>query len=111
MRRESVVECIFSEASVRVVLASHSLVSTLSQRLLVEVPLCPRRHSSESHGRGCIVAELSLDFAHVLDLVWVCVGAWAKRLIVLDPEVDTLDRVFAREHSDLVGGWVLEARR
>ena len=91
MRRESVVECIFSEASVRVVLASHSLVSTLSQRLLVEVPLSSRRHSSESHGRGCIVAELSLNFAHVLDLVRVGVGAGTNGLVMLDSEVDALD--------------------
>ena len=91
MRRESVVECIFSEASVRVVLASHSLVSTLSQRLLVEVPLSSRRHSSESHGRGCIVAELSLNFAHVLDLVRVGIGAGTNGLVMLDSEVDALD--------------------
>ena len=91
MRRESVVECIFSEASVRVVLASYSLVSTLSQCLLVVVPLSPRRHSSESHGRGCIVAELSLDFAHVLDLVWMGIGAGTNGLVMLDSEVDALD--------------------
>ena len=91
MRRESVVECIFSEASVRVVLACYSLISTLSQRLLVEVPLSSRRHSSESHGRGCIVAELSLDFAHVLYLVRVGIGAGTNRLVMLDSEVDALD--------------------
>ena len=57
------------------------------------------------------MAELPLDSAHVLDLVWMGVGARSKGFVVLDSEVDTLDRVFTREHSDLVGGWVLEARR
>ena len=57
------------------------------------------------------MAELPLDSAHVLDLVWVSVGARSEGLIVLDSEIDTLDRVFAREHSDLVGCRVLEARR
>ena len=111
MGRESVIECVFCEAFVGVVLSYYSLVRPLLDRLLVEVSFGSWCHSSESNVRRRIVAELPLDFAHVLDLVWVCVGSWAKRLIVLDSEVDTLDRVFAGEHSDLVGGWVLEARR
>ena len=111
MRRESVIECVFGEAFVGVVLSYNSLVCPFLECLLMEVTLRPGCHSSESNVRRRIVAELPLHFAHVLDLVWVSVGAWAKRLIVLDSEVDTLDRVFAREHSDLVGGRVLEARR
>ena len=91
MRREGVVECVFGEAFVRVILACHSLVGPLPQRLLVEVPLSSRCYSSESHVRRRIVAELSLNFAHVLDLVWVGIGAGTNWLVMLDSKVDALD--------------------
>ena len=111
MGRESVIECVFCEAFVCVVLSYYSLVCPLLDRLLMEVSFGSWRHSSESNVRRRIMAQLPLYFAHVLDLVRVGVGAWSEGLIVLDSEIDTLDRVFAREHSDLVGGRVLEARR
>ena len=111
MRRESVIECVFGEAFVGVVLSCYSLVCPFLDCLLMEVSFDSWRHSSESNVRRRIMAELSLYLAHLLDLVWVGVGARSERLIVLDSEIDTLDRVFTREHSDLVGGWVLEARR
>ena len=111
MRRESIIECVFGEAFVGVVLSCYSLVCPLLDCLLMEVSFRSWRHSPESNVRRCIMAELPLNFAHVLDLVRVSVGARAKRLIVLDSEVDTLDRVFTWKHSYLVGGRVLEARR
>ena len=111
MRRESVIECVFGEAFVGVVLSYNSLVCPFLECLLMEVTLRPGCHSSESNVRRRIMAKLPLYFAHVLDLVRVGVGARSEGFIVLDSEIDTLDRVFAREHSDLVGGRVLEARR
>ena len=111
MRRESVIECVFGEAFVGVVLSCYSLVCPFLDCLLMEVSFDSGRHSSESNVRRRIMAELPLNLAHLLDLVWVGVGARSERLIVLDSEIDTLYRVFTREHSDLVGGWVLEARR
>lgn len=111
MRRESVIECVFGEAFVGVVLSYYSLVCPFLECLLMEVSFDPGCHSTEGNVRRRIMAELPLNLAHVLDLVWVGVGAWSEGLIVLDSEVDTLDRVFTGKHSDLVGGWVLEARR
>ena len=111
MRRESIIECVFGEAFVGVVLSCYSLVCPFLDSLLMEVSLRPGCHSSEGNIRRRIMAELPLDSAHVFDLVGVGVGARSEGLIVLDSEVDTLDRVFTGEHSDLVGGRVLEARR
>ena len=55
------------------------------------------------------MAELILDLFHVIDLVGAGIRTWPNRLVVLDPEVDSSDRVFAGKNTDLMGGFVLEA--
>ena len=55
--------------------------------------------------------KLLLDLSHMLNLVWRGISSRTQRPVVLDPEVDSCDSVFARKYSDLVSSGVLEARR
>ena len=91
MRRESVIECVFGEAFVGVVLSCYSLVCPFLECLLMEVSFDSGCHSSESNVRRRIMDELPLNLAHVLDLVWVSIGAGTNGLVMLDSEVDALD--------------------
>lgn len=56
------------------------------------------------------MSQLLLDTLHVVDLIGARIRSRSDRLIVLDAEVDTCDRVFARNDTDLMCRFVLESR-
>ena len=108
---KSVVECVFSEAFVCVVLSCNPLVSSLLQSLMMEVPFHSRGHCPKCYvGRG-IVAKLPFYFVHILNFIRVGIWARAYWLVVFHPKIDSLYRVFAWQDSNLMSCRVLETWR
>lgn len=58
-----------------------------------------------------VVPQVLPDALSMLHLVGARIGARANRLVVLDAEVDARDGVFTRHDSNLMRGFILEARR
>jgi len=75
------------------------------------VVLITRSNRTKRQSLRPVVPERLLYPFHVFDFVGTCVGSRTDGTVIFDSEVDARDGVFAWDNSNLVRGFILEARR
>ena len=93
------------------VLTSFARVSLALVSLSDVVVLFPIVLRAEGKIARWVVSQRVLYLLHVFYLIGTWIATRSHRLVILDAEVYTRDRVFAGKHTDLVRGLILEARR